>query len=559
MSLDNNNKNNRNDNNSGNTEDIFEIMEKYRAKQARLDETPKSESKEPSQAVKPEAQKKAQPKKPAFALLPALKSLKNKFSELFKKQSNTEKKATHGKRPADEAVPKREAKINNKAMVTHFSDNEPTEVEAVTVPVDTSLNIKTHLSDTTPELEAISTENSEGVNTETVTEEKPKNKFVKWLKITGKALSNMSFIAKASVYITIVCILAAFASYYAITIANDVFAFVKPEREVVVDVPENATDKEIAYLLKKNDLIEYSWMFELYLIYKTDEGEQTVYIPGEKTLSSSMNYNQFIAALTTETVVNEQVSVTIPEGFTVDQIIDLLTSKGIGTREGFVNAINNYPFKHEFVLELDKNGYPEARKYRLEGYLYPDTYFFYKTSEEYVVINKMLNNFESRFYSQLDEFKDDIDKLGMTVDDIVTLASMIQAEGKYFIDFEPISYVFHNRLSHSNTFPYLQSDATIQYVLSEHVDDFTQEQLDLDNPYNTYKYKGLPPGAICNPGYDALSSAVYPDSPVDSDGKSINAYYFVSNKAGKTYYAETKAQHDANKRLVKKENEALND
>ena len=207
------------------------------------------------------------------------------------------------------------------------------------------------------------------------------------------------------------------------------------------------------------------------------------------------------------------------------------------------------------MQELDKNGYPESRKYRLEGYLYPDTYFFYKTSPEYLVINKMLNNFDDKFWRHLDVFRADIAKHNMSVDDIVTLASMIQAEAKLFIDFEAVSYVFHNRLTHAGTFPYLQSDATIQYVLPEHVEDFTQEQLDLDNPYNTYKYKGLPPGAICNPGYDALSAAIYPDAPANSDGASVNAYYFVSNKAGKTYYAETRAQHDRNKLTVKKDNE----
>ena len=113
-------------------------------------------------------------------------------------------------------------------------------------------------------------------------------------------------------------------------------------------------------------------------LYKTDGSNG--YIPGDKTLNSTMNYNQLIAALTTEYVENEQVSITIPEGYTVDEIIDLLVGKGIGTREGYVEAINSYPYQHEFVQELDKNGYPESRKYRLEGYLYPDTYFFYKTS-----------------------------------------------------------------------------------------------------------------------------------------------------------------------------------
>ena len=101
----------------------------------------------------------------------------------------------------------------------------------------------------------------------------------------------------------------------------------------------------------------------------------------------------------------------------------------------------------------------------------------------------------------------------------------------------------------------LQSCPTLQYALGIKRIVLTAEDIASDSPYNTYKYKGLPPGAICNPGYDALSAAIYPDAPANSDGASVNAYYFVSNKAGKTYYAETRAQHDRNKLTVKKDNE----
>ncbi|MEG1743374.1 MAG: endolytic transglycosylase MltG, partial [Clostridia bacterium] len=133
-------------------------------------------------------------------------------------------------------------------------------------------------------------------------------------------------------------------------------------------------------------------------------------------------------------------------------------------------------------------------------------------------------------------------------------ASMIQAEARFYIDYESVSYVFWNRLNHVAAFPFLQSDATIQYVLPKRNEDLTQEDLDLNNPYNTYVYKGLPPGAICNPGFDALSAAIYPDAPINSNGASVNAYFFVSNKAGVTYYAETKAQHEKNKRTVAEDN-----
>lgn len=578
MSLNDDNKNN----NSGNTEDIFAIMESYRAKQqssakntaTQSNTAPKkqqesdipprksssaqstggNESAKKTTSPSPSTKKASQPQKQKkqglaerFQALTA--SIRRKFKKKVKTADNINE--AHGPRPKEQPKAAKKAVISADALQNHFSDRAAVISDDNFSATDTSINIAAHLADTAP---SALIENDAAP----VKENTGGRKAIGVLKKIWYAASNMSFLAKAVIYVAVVCIISAYMSYYAITIANDVFAFVKSDREITVNVPENATDKEIAYLLEKNGLIEYDWVFELYLIYKTDDTPNS-YIPGEKKLNSTMNYNQLIDALTTEPFVNEQISITIPEGFTVDEIIDLLVEKGIGTREGYVEAINNYPYKHEFVVLLDENGYPETRKYRLEGYLYPDTYFFYKSSAEYIVINKMLNNFQDKFWRHLEVFKADIEKHNMSVDDIVTLASMIQAEAKLFIDFESVSYVFHNRLTHPGTFPYLQSDATIQYVLEEHVEDFTQEQLDLDNPYNTYKYAGLPPGAICNPGYDALSAAIYPDTPIDSDGNSVNAYYFVSNKAGKTYYAETKAQHDRNKLTVKKENESYDD
>ena len=87
-------------------------------------------------------------------------------------------------------------------------------------------------------------------------------------------------------------------------------------------------------------------------------------------------------------------------------------------------------------------------------------------------------------------------------------------------------------------------------------EDLTSEQLAIDDPYNTRLYEGLPPGAICNPGFDAISAAIYPDMPMCDDDTAINAYFFVSNKAGKTYYAETLSEHNENVRQVKKDNDA---
>jgi UPF0755 protein len=134
---------------------------------------------------------------------------------------------------------------------------------------------------------------------------------------------------------------------------------------------------------------------------------------------------------------------------------------------------------------------------------------------------------------------------------------MIQSEGGNAEDFYYISHVFHNRLKAPKEYPFLQSDATIQYVLPERETDSSQIDISLDTPYNTYLYEGLPPGAISSPGLDALNAALFPEPPKNSSGKDFTAYYFVSNDAGKTYYAATKSSHQKNVDQVKKDNEAI--
>ncbi len=382
----------------------------------------------------------------------------------------------------------------------------------------------------------------------------------------GNILSRISFLPKALIYILLVFIVSAYLSYYIITIGNDVFALVTDSREVKITLEEGATDDTVATLLKNEGVIEYDWVYKLYMKYRgNDDGKPTEYIAGEHTLNFDFNYSQIITSLTSKIANREIKRVTIPEGFTVDQIIDLLIENGIGEREKYIEAINEYPYKWEFVKLLGETGYSEHRKYRLEGYLYPDTYEFYTTESEVYVINKMLNAFNTKFWkdfnakgsSGMSNREMMLKEYNLTFDDVIVLASMVQSEGGTAEDFYYISYVFHNRLSHPSTFPKLESDATIQYALPERITDSSQLNVSYDTKYNTYLYKGLPPGAISNPGLDALSAAIFPTAPTNSSGSKINAYFFVSNNAGKTYYASTKSGHSTNVAQVKKDNAAI--
>ncbi len=387
--------------------------------------------------------------------------------------------------------------------------------------------------------------------------------------IASRVLNKISIIPKAIIYIVLVVLLSAYLSYYIITIGNDVFALVTDSREVTITIEDGATHESVGELLEAEGVIKYGWVYELYMKYRGDGDSSNEYVIGSHTINLNYNYSQIINALTNSGKKRDIVRVTIPEGYTADQIIDLLLVNGVGTREGYVEALNNYPYKWEFVKRLDEMGYPETRKYRLEGYLYPDTYDFYTDEDEVYVINKMLSAFNTRFWADFVRKNSNgvswentaLEKYGMTFDDIVTLASIAQSEGKTADDFYAISYVFHNRLkSTSSDMKYLQSDATLQYILPERIQDpvLLKQELDTnESPYNSYKHQGLTPGAISNPCLDALYAALSPSAPLDEDEDPINAYYFVSNDAGKIYYARTLDGHKSNIRQVEKDNAAI--
>lgn len=440
----------------------------------------------------------------------------------------------------------------------HLSDEGGSEQEIVSNPLFDTNSHFTEEIPVVPEAEEKAEEN-EGEDDED--EEYESNASV---KAVGRFFRGMSFIPKAIIYILLIFIASAYLSYYIITIGNDVFALVTDSRQVTVNIPEGATDEDVAKILKDNGIIEYDWVYELYMKYRGDGDEDTEYIAGEHTLDKDFNYAQIIISLTTGSLEREVVRVTIPEGYTINQIIDLLVEKGVGQRDDYIEAINNYPYKWDFVQQLEEIGYSEDRMYRLEGYLYPDTYDFYTNEDEVYVINKMLNAFNDRFWR--DFIKKDkegnsvqtmmLEQYGMTFDDIVVLASVVQSEGGTPEDFYYVSYVFHNRLSHPQTFPKLESDATIQYVLPERVDS-TELDVSLETPYNSYLYDGLPPGAISNPGSDALFAVLSPEAPKNDRGHEIDAYYFVANNAGKTYYAHDVSGHEQNKLRAKEDNEAI--
>ena len=315
---------------------------------------------------------------------------------------------------------------------------------------------------------------------------------------------------KNKVFIYIMSVLAASAllSFAAVYMANEVFALAKSGEPQPFLLETEYTVKDGAEKLKKEGIISCPLLFRIYFSLKN---EQRSFPAGEYTLSRAMSYDEIRYELFGIGKERTQVRITIPEGYTTDEIIELFLQNGIGTREGFCAAIEKGEFDFPFIASIPER---EGRKYRLDGYLFPDTYMFFSDADEEDVIYKMLANFERKFTSAMAA---DAARAGYSMDEAVTLASMVQREAYYLSDMAGIASVFRNRLR--GGMKYLQSDATALYGES----------------YDTYENAGLPPGPICSPGAAALSAAVYPAN--------TKYYYFFTGKDKKAVFSRTYAEH----------------
>jgi len=397
------------------------------------------------------------------------------------------------------------------------------------------------------------------VDTEAEAAEKEKKKAEKKDDaVTDSVSSSVMSVVKAVVYIVAIIAVSIGIAVFAINTANDIFKFVVDEKVVEVEIPQDATLDDVTDILYENGLIKYKWAFKLWTGLKEKDTDSIVFEAGTKQLSTTLNYDYLRSALKKQ-ISREEIRLTIPEGYTVDEIIDLFVSNGIGTKEGFVKAINTYDFNYKFLEGVTMDN---GRYYRLEGYLFPDTYNFFKDSTEVAVISKLLDNFNRKF---TDEYYNSCAAKGMTVDEVITLASMIEKEARYAADMGKISAVFHNRLNSMGEFPSLQSDATALYAYIHENGKRPEDEtyIYIDSPYSTHNNNGLPPGAIANPSINAIKYALYPDySLVDyydyADFRNFNAvngedgvpknpgpyYYFVSDTStGKTYYSNSNALH----------------
>lgn len=338
---------------------------------------------------------------------------------------------------------------------------------------------------------------------------------------TGCALASLYFICILGIS---VCL-----SLVVIFSANDVLALVKPDVEIEVVIPEDTTINGVSKQLDDSGIVNYGMLFRLFNAVKGDS--ETIVSAGNYVLNPTMDYSQILRALT-KTTSTTSIKVTIPEGYTTAQIRQALLEGHVTSQALLDNALNTYPFKHSFL----KDRKPPKSNW-LEGYLFPDTYEFIQDSKQPVheVINVMLNNFDKKYDAQI---KEGAEKLGLTTHEVVTIASLIEREAKESTEFAKISGVIHNRLKNKEQFPNLQIDAALQYAVG-HNNRLTDADKQLDSPYNLYRHEGLPPGPICNPGYNALYAATHPEEH--------GYYYYVAMPDGTHLFAKSNSQHNKNR------------
>lgn len=316
-------------------------------------------------------------------------------------------------------------------------------------------------------------------------------------------------------------------------LANDLCALDKGDETYTVTIEEGDGVFKIASKLKKAGLIELKGFFVLYEIFT---GAKNDIDPGTYELNTSMDYRSLVHNMydpdARRRAEEGLVLVTIPEGYSVQQIVDLLAEKGIATKEELVDAVSNFDFGEEYPF-IDNSLTGQIN--RLEGYLFPDTYEFSTEKTAVFAIDTMLTNFNTKVS---DELLSEIQESGYTFREIITMASIIEKEA--IGDYEErtnVASVLYNRLNNpdAETAGLLQVDASIDYALRLEGKDRSEFSTELDSPYNTYIHAGLPVGPICNPSLASIRAALNPSQ--------TDYYYYALGTDGVHHFFCTYSEH----------------
>ncbi len=299
---------------------------------------------------------------------------------------------------------------------------------------------------------------------------------------------------KNSTVYTLLCVFAALVVIAIVIIFSPNRA--RLTEDTLVVIPKGSSVGEISDILKDEGVISGKLSFVANTILS---GKKSDLKYGDFTFSPKMSYKEVINILCKKGAKRETVTVTIPEGYSAEMIIEKLTGAGLADKDKFEAAMA-MDYDYEFLKTAKIN---PGCKYKLQGFLFPSTYEFYKDAKAEDIINIMLQEFEKQYKSLEIGYEN--------IYEIITKAALIEREAKLDSEREKIAGVIENRIKQDMK---LQIDASVVYAISDGLYDVERvyyKDLEVDSPYNTYKYKGLPIGPICNPGVRSIEAANNPE------------------------------------------------
>ena len=301
-------------------------------------------------------------------------------------------------------------------------------------------------------------------------------------------------------------------------LADDALALTRPDDFAEITIVDNDDLNSVTTKLKDVGAIKYEWLFKLYCkISKKEHFFDT----GVYHFKRSCDYHALVNAFMAGAGTRETITVMIAEGENSYEIYDLLEKNGVCTREKLEEAAANYEFDYEFLKDV-----PYGATNRLEGYLFPDTYEFYLMDEPENVLAKLLRNFNARL-DKADRMR--IEKSGYTIREILTMASIVEAEAGRDDERPKVASVMYNRLDNWDN-PLLGMDSTVYYGCMLLHEPFS---ITVDSPYNTYRYPGIPTGPICNPGKNSIRAVLHPET--------TDFYYLATGIDGLNHFFRTEA------------------
>lgn len=282
----------------------------------------------------------------------------------------------------------------------------------------------------------------------------------------------------------------------------------------IFEIKPGMSLRKVSKELSRQNLIRSASAFQAIALI---QDKQKLIKVGEYHVSPSMLPVKILQRITSGKTVLHPI--TIPEGYRISEIADLLEKRGLANKEKFLQQSKNTELLKEISMDS------------LEGYLFPETYHFGKFTGEKVIVKKMVDTFKERVLKK--EFLKRAGELGFSFHQIITLASLIEKETGKDSERKRISSVFHNRIKKNMR---LQTDPTVIYAIENFDGNIRKRDLKIDSPYNTYQHKGLPPGPIASPGLKSIVAALYPAE--------TSSLYFVSRRDGSHQFSTTLNEHN---------------